>query len=307
MVELSGSEAPVWLESPNDMPKDLGNYKRAFAGDVANTAIYLKRLLGSKIDLSFLSATGSDPISQDLRTFFDNEKINGQWLLEEPRRQLGLYLIHTDNKGERTFSFWRSESAARHTLGLLDQGKLLDQRWDGFYFSGISIAMTLPELRPELLALVTRLREQGAEIVYDNNYRPALWPDNKTAQQEIEPFLPLINHGFLSNEDEQALWQNETELQQRYPNAKSLVLKRGGDAISVFAGNGHRQDFAVSTVEATDTTAAGDSFNAGYLWGQMNELAIPEAVEAGHQLATQVVQKPGAIVDIDLTEFKNPE
>ena len=48
-----------------------------------------------------------------------------------------------------------------------------------------------------------------------------------------------------------------------------------------------------------DTTAAGDSFNAGYLAATATGRSSIKAMEAGHALALKVIGKRGAIVDID--------
>jgi len=45
-----------------------------------------------------------------------------------------------------------------------------------------------------------------------------------------------------------------------------------------------------------DTTAAGDSFNAGYLSARLNGQSPIEAAHLGQQIASIVVQHPGAIV-----------
>jgi 2-dehydro-3-deoxygluconokinase len=50
------------------------------------------------------------------------------------------------------------------------------------------------------------------------------------------------------------------------------------------------------TVKATDTTGAGDSFNAGYLATRLGGGSIEDSVAAGRKLAGIVVQHRGAII-----------
>ncbi|MEM9443685.1 MAG: PfkB family carbohydrate kinase, partial [Pseudomonadota bacterium] len=45
-----------------------------------------------------------------------------------------------------------------------------------------------------------------------------------------------------------------------------------------------------------DSTAAGDSFNAGYLKGRLLDVSAKDAARLGHRLAGCVVQHRGAII-----------
>jgi 2-dehydro-3-deoxygluconokinase len=49
-------------------------------------------------------------------------------------------------------------------------------------------------------------------------------------------------------------------------------------------------------VQPVDTTAAGDSFNAGYLTARLSGASAAEAARAGHRLAGVVIMLPGAVI-----------
>jgi 2-dehydro-3-deoxygluconokinase len=48
--------------------------------------------------------------------------------------------------------------------------------------------------------------------------------------------------------------------------------------------------------QVVDTTAAGDSFSAAYLARRLLGGSPVQAAEAGHRLASQVIQHPGALI-----------
>ncbi|MGO2076446.1 MAG: PfkB family carbohydrate kinase, partial [Pseudoalteromonas sp.] len=60
----------------------------------------------------------------------------------------------------------------------------------------------------------------------------------------------------------------------------------------------------VKIANVVDTTAAGDSFNAGFLAQWLTDKSIAQCAQAGNLLAAQVIQKRGAIVEIDTATIK---
>ena len=53
---------------------------------------------------------------------------------------------------------------------------------------------------------------------------------------------------------------------------------------------------AQKVAKVVDTTAAGDSFSAAYLARRLLGGSPAEAAEAGHLLASRVIQFPGALI-----------
>ena len=52
----------------------------------------------------------------------------------------------------------------------------------------------------------------------------------------------------------------------------------------------------LSAKQVIDTTAAGNSFSAGYLAARLQGADVTDAARAGHRLAAAVIQYPGAII-----------
>ena len=52
----------------------------------------------------------------------------------------------------------------------------------------------------------------------------------------------------------------------------------------------------LSAKQVIDTTAAGDSFSAGYLAARLQGADVTDAARAGHRLAAAVIQYPVAII-----------
>ena len=82
-----------------------------------------------------------------------------------------------------------------------------------------------------------------------------------------------------------------------------IAIKNGHNPALVAAG-GHQDFIAVpDVVKPVDTTAAGDSFNAGYMSARLNGGNPADAAAAGHKLAAEVIQHRGAIMPRNAAAF----
>lgn len=274
------------------------------AGDTYNTAVYLKKLANkSDIDISYITAIGTDKFSD--RIFSEIQHYGLQTDLIEKRSHLmpGLYAIDTDEFGERNFSYWRGQSAAKTLfqepceIGLTS---LLD--FDLIYISGISMAILPAETRARLIEFISQYRKQGGKLAYDSNYRPRLWEDIDTARNTNMKMWSLTDIALPSLDDEMLLFEDKDE---------ASVLSRLGDAGVVFGAlkRGAKGPLAIGNLpcettfkkieNVVDTTAAGDSFNAGFLYQYATGGTLVNAMQSGHNLASKVIQSSGAIITID--------
>src|SRR5437763_16620822 len=85
-------------------------YALSFGGDTFNTAVYLAR---AGIPAAYASAMGDDPYSAGLMSLAAAERVNSDLIARVPGRMPGLYLIQTDDKGDRKVFYWGDTSPAR--------------------------------------------------------------------------------------------------------------------------------------------------------------------------------------------------
>ncbi|BFM13215.1 sugar kinase [Simiduia litorea] len=279
------------------------NLKRlAYAGDTYNTAIYLAR---AGVPTCYVTHLGQDSHSDAILAELSQEQVATNLIKREPKRQPGLYIIHNRPDGEREFAYWRDQSAARLLFSSSNPDpSLLDMQM--IYLSGISIAIISPEARERLHTFLSQYRQRGGKVAFDSNFRPKLWPHINIAQATTEKFLRLADIALLTLEDEQALWgehdQDTTMARLLSYSLPELVVKRGAEPALVV------RDQTLSTVEVCkvttviDTTAAGDSFNAGYLAARYQGFTPERAVRQGARCAAAVIQHRGAIVP--LTDYQ---
>ena len=269
------------------------------AGDTYNTAVYLARRIGPGA-VAYVTALGDDAQSDHIIAALTAEGIAPDLVERVPDAVPGLYMITLDPRGERSFSYWRSHSAAR---GLFSRpGGLRPQRLNGMemiYLSAISLAVITPEARGRLFDWAQGYRRAGGRIAFDSNYRARLWPDVETARHEVARFWSVTDIALPSLDDEQALFGAATEAQviRRLHEAgvRGGALKRG--AAGPVALDGSVLTLAPQPeIPVIDTTAAGDSFNAGFLAALLAGETTAAAMAAGHSLAARVIGHRGAIM-----------
>ncbi len=117
------------------------SYDRRYGGDTLNTAVYLARLLSPEAArIQYVTRLGDDPLSEWMIQGFRSEGIDCSLIARVKDRRPGLYIIDTDAKGERSFSYWRGEAPARQLFEDQDLARQLSAA-DAIYTSGITLAI----------------------------------------------------------------------------------------------------------------------------------------------------------------------
>lgn len=274
------------------------------AGDTFNALWMLRAVLPPDAAADFVSAFGDDPFSDRQRDFMAGQGIGTAESPRLPGLRPGLYAITLDERGERSFSYWRSEAAARR---LADDPAALRrslQDRDLIHVSGITLAILTPRARDTLLAELARARTAGARLAFDPNWRPALWQGADEARAEMLRALAITDIALPSWPDDGRLFgDTDPEACCRRLSAlgvAEIALKRGAGGALVMAGG--TAPVAVAGLpdpSPVDTTGAGDGFNGAYLAARL--AGFPPAAAAGiaNRLAARVIAVPGALADPD--------
>jgi 2-dehydro-3-deoxygluconokinase len=279
------------------------SFSLGFGGDTLNMSLYLGRLapaLGLTVD--YATALGDDPYSDSMLAWWRTEGIGTGLVRRIAGRLPGLYLIRTDAKGERSFYYFRRDAAAREMLAG-DAGAALAARLAGYdivYFSGITLSILDGPSRQLLFGSVDAARARGATILFDSNFRARGWPDKVEARAIIEAAARRADILLPTIGDEMALFGDADGeacvARLASYGAREIVVKRDARPALVWFEGRVAAVAPPEVARVVDTTAAGDSFNAGYLAARLAGRDPVAAARIGHTLAAAVIQHQGAAI-----------
>lgn len=287
MLELSAADSKPDL-------RRLG-----FGGDTLNTAVYLARL-GVSVD--YVTALGDDPYSTRMVEAWRGEGVGTDQVQRIAGRLPGLYTIELDERGERRFFYWRQQAPAREIFGNERTDELCKAllHYDWLYLSGISLSLYGEAGRERLFDLLRQFRAKGGKVAFDSNYRPRGWPSVEVARREIRDQLALTDLVLSSLEDETSL-NNVSSPEEACDlihglGPRTIVIKQGSEGCLVSVDGRKTNVPAVKSAKVVDATAAGDSFNAGFLAASLRGEDPMQAAKLGHRCASIVIGHHGAIV-----------
>ncbi|MBP3124687.1 sugar kinase [Thalassospira sp. ER-Se-21-Dark] len=287
MVELSPAETGLW--------------QQGFAGDTMNTAWYLRQLFDESWNVEYFTALGQDRLSDEMYAFLQRAGFAIDHIVRIADRQPGLYAIHLQD-GERSFSYWRENSAARLLAADPDILQQVMTEQNVIYFSGITLAILPPKDRDTFLRLIGNCRKNGQQVIFDPNLRPKLWKTHNEMCDAIERAAALSNLVMPSFSDEQDAFGDYSpfDTAHRYLalGCEEVVVKNADSEIIHRALDTAETRFAPKKVKPIDTTGAGDSFNAGFIYAKCSGKSLDDAVSLAHNVAGHVIQKRGAIVEL---------
>ena len=275
----------------------------SYGGDTLNSSIYMSRL---GVDVDYVTALGDDESSAWLIEQWKIEGVGCDLVQIEKNASPGLYMISIDEQGERSFTYWRDSAPSRRLFDEEAQREKLFTsllNYKMIYLSGITIALYSATAREYLFVFLESFREQGGLVAFDTNYRARLWSDRDIAFLAYERMYTLTDIALPTVEDEQELFgdADQSAILKRIQDygVKEIVLKKGADGCEVFNAFSDPILEHVATTRldyVVDTTAAGDSFNAGYLASRLSGKDCITSAITGHKLAGAVVQHAGAII-----------
>lgn len=223
--------------------------------------------MAAKLGLTtaFIGKVGRDAFGEIIKESLLKEKIQDDGLLLTAEYNTTLAFVHLAASGDRSFSFYRKDSAdvqlkeEEIPWNLIDESCVL-------HFG--SLSLTQEPARSAVTSAVNYAKAQGNLISYDPNYRSLLWRSEKEAVSAMLSLIPLVDILKVS-EEECRLLGGSKDLNLGAEALSSMgpkiVLVSEGEQGASYWYNGSSGTVKAKKIQAVDTTGCGDAFFGAFL------------------------------------------
>lgn len=252
--------------------------KKVPGGSAANTIVALSRL---GVAVGFVGIAGTDEEGELILEEFRKEGVETQIRIEEG--YTGAAIGFVDAQGERALYIYP---------GVNDRLCMEDTDWD--YINNARFLHTSSFVNKAQLEMQ---RELAKRVKSKLSFSPGML----CFKYKLEDLIEVIERSavvFLSLDELTSLVQGEN-----YEKGAGILLNRGAEIVCVTLGErgcyvtnaaGESHVIAAYPTDIVDTTGAGDSFAAGFLYGLLHEKSIHDSGKIGNMVASSCIREYGA-------------
>ena len=265
-----------------------GNYQVIPGGKGANQAVAAARL---NADIGFIACVGDDPFGINIRQDFEKDSINIDGVIVAENTPTGIAMIQVSATGENSICL---SAEANDKLDCAQIEPHLDK------IRGAKYLLTQLETPIEGIEYAAKVaKESGTKVIL--NPAPA-----RPLSNELLACIDVITPNETEAEvltgvtvtDDVSAHQAALALHDKGIETVMITLGAKGVWLS-HSGEGNQGELIPGfRVEATDTTAAGDTFNGALVTGLLEEMPLEKAIKFAHAAAAISVTRFGAQTSI---------
>ncbi len=213
------------------------------------------------LSASFITKVGDDVFGELLKKTLDDNGVDSEGLITSKSHPTTLAFVSLDSKGDRSFSFYRHETA---DVCLSPEEVHYDLIASSRMFHFGSVAMSTEPARSANFAAAKFARDNGIPVSFDPNLRIPLWNDLTEAKRVILEAMHYADYVKLSDYELAFLTESpdiETGVHvlSAIYDFKFLCVTLGENGCMFSAKQGSYK-LGGYKVDCVDTTGAGDAF-----------------------------------------------
>lgn len=241
--------------------------KSVAGGSTFNSIITLGRL---GMNTALVTELGDDQVGKEIIEFMHKYDISTNYIdiynSKDGKTPISLAFLDENNNANYTFYHQFPADRLNVVMPLINEGDIIIF---GSYFS------VNPVLRHRIIEILEFAKTRKAIVYYDPNFRKAHAHKAMMLMPSIIENLEYANIVRGSDEDFETLYMlNDPEkiyidkIKFYCPN---FIYTRGGQGIEFYCEQGHRHFDAPSIGKPISTIGAGDTFNAGIIFGLIRQ------------------------------------
>ena len=228
-------------------------------GSTFNTLISLGRL---NVPCFFISEIGNDRLGENVKQCLTENNISTDYIYQFSAGKSPVALAFLDEKNNADYIFHKDYPKQRLNI-TFPTVNLNDILIFGSYFS------VNPALRNRVLELLHNAKNNDAIIYYDPNYRKAHLSELSNLKASIEENFVFADIIRGSDEDFLNIYE-ESDIDAVYANISrfctNFICTKAEKGVFLYTKN-FTKTYSTPTIKTISTVGAGDSFNAGILYG----------------------------------------
>ena len=239
----------------NDKPMD-----GVPGGSVLNCMLSLGR---TGTPACLLSETGDDHVGRLIARFLTDNGVSADCVVFGAGKKSSVSLAFLDENNDAHYTFYKDYSSSQFQL------KTPEVNPEDIVIIGSYFAV-IPSLRPQVKGFLEYARSRGAIIYYDINFRPNHIAEKEMLMEPIRENMRLADIVRGSADDFELLfghsctdrlWNEEIS-----PCCSSFICTRGAGGTDLRTES-ISEHYPSRSIQTVSTVGAGDSFNAGILYG----------------------------------------
>lgn len=265
------------------------NIKISGGGTIANTAFGLAKL---KVNCGYLGNCGNDFLGKKLKQELKDIGVNvDNFYLRDDISTPEVLVVIDENKDRFPFLMPKANFDQLYVY----PEDLKDELLDEYQFILTSGFMFFDEgSKKALCAFLKKANQKGVKICLDTNLRIEQSNLDKTYLLEA---IKYTNYLFVSVQDDliplTGIKEINSAANSLVTDNRIVIAKDGSNGSTVYTKDGiHHQD--AFKVEVVDTLGAGDNFNAGFIYGLINNYSLQEANKIANKIASISITRQGA-------------
>lgn len=295
-ILVAGETLIDFLPNQSGPLSTVETFSRRAGGAPANVAVALSRLDERPW---FLTNISEDAFGDFLANSLDAHGVPDRFVTRDPDYRTTLAFVAHDADADRSFTFYRTETADQY----LDADAVGNDALDAVSWVALGgVVLSSEPARSATFELAERAHEHGCGVVFDPNSRPELWTDEATAERVLEEMLGLTDVVKTSADDLTGMgFVDDSAIARSVLDAgpHTVFLTRGETGARVVADERAPwgpadHDHAGYPVEPVDTTGAGDAFLAGVLCALAEGEPLDETLAFANAVAALTTTETGA-------------